>query len=151
MLQFQMRVSRLVYALLVLPSTAGAFTYNESINGDLSGNRLAPTALVAAVGSNTLIGTTVSGDVEYVRITLPAGTQLTSLILNSITSTDDNAFIAVQQGTTFTGVTRPGGRERSPRLHALRNRSAVRHGDARKRHPSTTWVPVPARSGSRRR
>ena len=102
MLQFQMRLSRLVYALLVLPSAASAFTYSESVNGDLSGNRTAPTALIAAEGSNTLIGTTVSGDVEYVRITLPSGTRLTSLVLNSVTSIDDNAFIAVQQGTTFT-------------------------------------------------
>lgn len=87
---------------LALPFTAGAFSYSEGVSGDLSGDRLAPTALVAAAGSNTLSGSTIGGDLDYVRISLPGGLQLASLVLDSVTSTDDVAFIAVQEGTTFT-------------------------------------------------
>ena len=88
--------------LVALPSAAVAFSYSEGIDGDLSGDRLAPTTLIAAPGSNTLVASTVGGDLEYLRITLPAGYQLGSLVLDSVTSTDDVAFIAVQEGTTFT-------------------------------------------------
>lgn len=92
----------LAIVLAALPCAAGAFTYSETDNGELSGDRLTPTQLLAAQGSNTLTGTTVGGDLEYVRITLPPTLQLASLVLDSITSTDDLAFIAVQVGTTFT-------------------------------------------------
>ena len=87
---------------LVLPTAAAAFVYSESIDGDLSGDRLNPTTLVAQVGSNALIGSTVGGDLDYVRIALPPGAQLSALVLNAVSSTDDTAFIAVQQGTFFT-------------------------------------------------
>ena len=68
-----MRKLLLACALASVPSLAGAFSYSEVVDGDLSGNFAAPTALVAAVGSNTLSGTTVGGDLEYLRITLPDG------------------------------------------------------------------------------
>jgi hypothetical protein len=103
-----MRRSWLAIAIAVLPCAAGAFTHDEGgIGGDLSGDRLAPTALVVEAGPNVLTGSTVQGDLDYLRITLPDGFQLTSLVLDSVTSIDDVAFIALQQGTTFT-VT-PGG------------------------------------------
>ena len=84
------------------PLQAGAFIYNESVDGDLSGDRLAPTTLVPQPGSNTLAGTTSPGDLEYVRISLPAGMQLSALVLVSVTSTDNVAFIGLQAGPTFT-------------------------------------------------
>jgi hypothetical protein len=106
-----MRSFWLTCLLAALPTAAGAFSYSEGVNGDLSGDRLNPTALVAAFGSNTLGASTVQGDLEYVRITLPAGLVLDSLVLTAVTSTDDVAFIAVQSGTTFTvtpGTATPG-------------------------------------------
>ena len=90
----------LVSLLLAFPVAATAFSYSETFDGDLSGNNLLPTALVAAQGSNLLSGSTVGGDLEYLRITLPAGTQLAALVLNSVTSSDDLIFIAAQEGTT---------------------------------------------------
>jgi hypothetical protein len=96
-----MRKLLLACALASVPSVAGAFSYSEVVDGDLSGNFAAPTALVATVGSNTLSGTTVGGDLEYLRITLPDGYALTQLVLTSFTSADDVAFIAVQAGTAF--------------------------------------------------
>ncbi len=46
-----MRRLPLAPVLAALPSDAGAFSDDEGIDGDLSGDRLAPTALVAALGS----------------------------------------------------------------------------------------------------
>jgi hypothetical protein len=97
-----LRRSRCLFLLLLaLPAAAAAFSANEATDGDFSNDRLAPTTLVASSGSNTLSGTTVVGDLDYVRISLPAGFGLTSLVLDAVTSADDLAFIAVQQGTTF--------------------------------------------------
>jgi hypothetical protein len=92
----------LLCLLIVLPCGANAFSYAEGTDGDLSGDRLNPTALVASPGANTLSGSTATGDLDYVRITLPDGLVLASLILDSVTSSDDVAFIAMQSGTTFT-------------------------------------------------
>jgi len=96
-----MRRLWLASILVALPVAATAFTFTEPGDGELSGDRLVPTSFVAALGANTLIGTTIAGDLEYVHISLPSGYELASLILNSVTSADDVAFIALQQGTTF--------------------------------------------------
>ena len=92
----------LLLALLVCPSAARAFSHSETTDGELSADNLAPSALVAQIGANTLTGSTVSGDLDYVRVTLPSGGALVSLILDSVTSSDDLAFMAVQEGPTFT-------------------------------------------------
>jgi hypothetical protein len=93
-----------VISIAAWAGTAAAFSYNETVNGDLSNNRLAPTHLTASLGSNTLTATSSGSpiDREYVRITLPLGTQLDSITLTAFTSLDDVAFIAVQAGTTIT-------------------------------------------------
>ena len=96
-----MRSFLLACAIAALPLTAGAFSYNENVDGDLSDDRLAPTALVAAKGSNTLTAGSVGGDVDYVRVSLPAGFALASLVLDAFTSTDDVAFLGLQKGTIF--------------------------------------------------
>jgi hypothetical protein len=88
--------------VLALPSVASAFTHDERVDGDLSGDRLNPTTLAAEIGSNAFSGTTVASDVDYVRISLPPGAELSELVLLSIASTDNVAFIAVQEGPTFT-------------------------------------------------
>ena len=94
--------SLLVLALGLLGSSAAwAVTYNEAVNGDLSGDRNAPTALVLAVGSNPITATSAAGDIEYFRLTLPPGGRLSAINVVSSTSTS-LSFIAVQPGTTFT-------------------------------------------------
>jgi len=88
--------------LLLLPSPSGAVVlHDEAANGDLSNNRLVPTELFPAVGTNSIIATSVFGDREYFSLTLPAGTRLAAINLVSF-STADLAFIAVQSGATFT-------------------------------------------------
>jgi hypothetical protein len=96
-----MRSSWLAGLIALLPAAAGAFSFSESVNGELSGDRLNPTALVAEYGSNTLSGSTIQGDLEYVRVSLPGNLALGSIVLTALASTDDVAFIAVQSGTTF--------------------------------------------------
>ena len=83
-------------------ATARAAAWSESTNGDLSGNRSAPSALNLTVGSNTITGTTGSGDLDYLRVNVPAGGRIQSFFLRSYSGNDATSFIGLQQGTTFT-------------------------------------------------
>ncbi len=92
---------------LVLVAAAplpAATVWNESINGDISNNRLAPTSVTLAPGSNDVIGSVQGSpsDIDYLTINVPSGDELSQIILESFTSTDQKGFIGVQSGTTFT-------------------------------------------------
>ena len=91
----------LALSLLLAPAAGAVVLHNEAVNGDLSNNRLAPTALLPGVGTNSIIATSAGLDREYFRLTLPPGSSLTAINLVSY-STADVAFIAVQSGATFT-------------------------------------------------
>ncbi len=96
----------LVAALLALPSASLAVPiYDESIDGDLSDDRLAPTARVLAAGSNTVSGSVVTAagiDLDYLTVTVPAGLQLDAIVLDTYESANSQSFIAVQAGSVFT-------------------------------------------------
>ncbi|MGI9290864.1 MAG: hypothetical protein ACR2QG_06270 [Gammaproteobacteria bacterium] len=93
----------LLIVALVLPGLASAFSYDENIDGDLSGDRFNPTDLgVAALGSNLLSATSVANDLEYFTFNVVAGQQLDAIELLSWNSTDDVSFAAIQAGTVFT-------------------------------------------------
>ncbi len=93
----------LLMALFCLPHTAYAdSSYDEGDDGDLSGNRTAPTALSLSAGQNRLVATSVQGDLEYVAITLPPGGQLEQLVVTTFASTDLIAFVGLQAGAQFT-------------------------------------------------
>jgi uncharacterized repeat protein (TIGR01451 family) len=84
---------------------APSVLYNESISGDLSNNQATPTALTLAAGTNSVIGT-VNGSTDlqdWVTVHVPTGLQLSSLVLASYVSTDQQGFTGVQQGTSFVG------------------------------------------------
>jgi hypothetical protein len=91
-------------ALISLASLAapGATLWNETSQGDLSGNRLAPTGLSLDLGSNDLFATTQGGDLEYLTFQIPAGRTISSIYLRAYAGTDGRAFLGIQQGTTFT-------------------------------------------------
>lgn len=99
------RASVLVAGFALTPQ-ALAFSYAETIDGDLSGNRLAPTALSITPGSNVLAMTSGSPggvvDRDYFGFTIPAGYQLDAVVL--LLSDVDGAvsFVGVQAGSTFT-------------------------------------------------
>lgn len=95
----------------LLSSGAWAASYDEALSGDISGDRLQPTRLILAAGGNLVSGrygrADAGGiDVDYLRITLPAGHALTALeVLPGTTHGGGRSFIGVQAGTQLT-VTR---------------------------------------------
>lgn len=88
--------------LALAPAAAADVFWNEAVDGDLSNDRLAPSAFVFDVGTHSLLATTGSGNLDYLSITVPAGMELASLTLVAYTGNDRTAFIAVQEGATFT-------------------------------------------------
>ncbi|MGI9309372.1 MAG: hypothetical protein ACR2P6_08920 [Gammaproteobacteria bacterium] len=89
--------------VLLLPGIAGAFSWDENVDGDLSGDRFNPTNLGnAANGSNLLSATSVSGDLEYFTFSLNSSQSLVGIDLSSYSSIGGPSFIAVQSGTVFT-------------------------------------------------
>ncbi len=95
-------------AVFATTSQAASFQFDEASDGDLSGNVLAPTlfgnspsSLGFAVGSNTILGQTSSGDYDLINFTVGAGQQLSAIKLVSYSSTDVRGFIAVQEGAVW--------------------------------------------------
>ena len=89
------------FALVLAHGASAVVIHNEAVNGDLSGNRLAPTVLNASFAVNSIIATSSPGDLEYYSITIPAGSQLIAINVTAY-SNNDIAFIAVQSGPIFT-------------------------------------------------
>jgi hypothetical protein len=95
-----MKICAIVVLLAALAAPASAaVVHNESVNGDLSSNAAAPTLLAFALGGNTVIGTTTSGDRDYLRFTIPANQVLSGLNL-LVYSPDNLSFAAFNAGTT---------------------------------------------------
>jgi hypothetical protein len=94
--------------LLALSSPALAGDWDEGVDGDLSDDRLAPTALSLAAGSNVVTATqqgdTLGRDVDYLTTVVPVGTQLSQVVVTSYVETviGNLAFIGIQEGSTFT-------------------------------------------------
>jgi hypothetical protein len=86
-----------------------AVVYNESVQGDLSNNGLAPTAIAFAAGSNQIFGTTGRGmalDRDYFTFTVPTGMQLSSLtVLPGTTVGGAVSFIGLEAGPQVTVAT----------------------------------------------
>lgn len=81
----------------------GEVMWDESVHGDLSGDRFAPTDMgTLGTGEFSLIATTVQGDIEYLTFEIPAGFSLDALILVAYDSEDDKSFIGLQEGSVFT-------------------------------------------------
>jgi len=93
----------LAVALASAPGAQAASIWSEVGDGDLSGNRLAPTALGAlAAGSSSVTATSVAGDREYFSVVVPAGFQLDAIVLSAYSLASGLSFVAVQSGATFT-------------------------------------------------
>jgi hypothetical protein len=85
--------------------TSAAILYDESVSGDLSNNRAAPTPLMLSAGTNSVLGTVngTSDHQDWIALTVPVGDELTSIILASYTSTDVQGFTGFQTGASFVG------------------------------------------------
>ncbi|MEM7230070.1 MAG: PEP-CTERM sorting domain-containing protein [Planctomycetota bacterium] len=90
-------------ATLAVAAQAFAIDYDEGVDGDLSGDPLAPFVLGPLdEGSNIITTSATFGDVDYITVTIPTGFELSSLVLDDYIGLDTVAFIAVQEGTIFT-------------------------------------------------
>ena len=88
--------------LLSWSRAAAALTIDESVIGDLSNDRLAPSFFTLELGTNSLIATSISGDREYVALEVPAGMTLDSMVLVDYIGGDPIAFVGIQSGAQFT-------------------------------------------------
>jgi hypothetical protein len=90
----------------VITSPAAAVTiWDEGVDGDLSGAQAAPTLLALGLGTNSISGTTLAGDLDFFSITVPAGTGLARLVLTAHESVDDLSFLAIESGPVITDLT----------------------------------------------
>ncbi len=83
-------------------ATASAAVWDESVNGDISGDRAAPSVATLAFGDNLVKGTTARGDLDYLAFEVPAGMTLAAIVLDNYESLDNKGFMAVQAGSVFT-------------------------------------------------
>lgn len=113
------RVRRQFVLLLVLPliatSAVATVIYDESIDGDLSGDFSSPMSLMFGNGANTIIaqmgnngftGATNGRDADYLTFTIANGFQLTSLTVDSYTFSPSNpgvSFLGYVIGSSFGG------------------------------------------------
>lgn len=95
-----------ISSVAVLICTAAAahavVTHDEGVNGDISGLGSTPTQHSLFIGSNTVIGSVIAGDRDYLALIVPAGASLSSVVLENHASNSAVSFIGVQSGATFT-------------------------------------------------
>jgi hypothetical protein len=88
--------------------TTAGITYDEIVDGDLSDDNLVPTSLGEfTLGANTISGNVrfsgsgVASDVDVFNFTVGIGNQLESIVLLDYSSSDNVAFIGINDATTF--------------------------------------------------
>jgi hypothetical protein len=78
--------------------------WDESVSGDLSSVQASPNAFTLSSGTNAVIGTLGGTDhQDWITLTVPAGMQLSAVVLGAYVSTDQQGFTGVQSGTNFVG------------------------------------------------
>ncbi len=90
--------SILLFSLLA--SFALYADYDESVDGDISGDELSPTVIALVNGSNVVSLSSVDSDKDYFTITVPVGATLDALNLTEFTSANVG-FISFVEGSTF--------------------------------------------------
>ncbi len=94
--------------LTALAAPAFASDYDETIDGDISDDRLNTTVLNLTIGSNVVTasqqGDAFGRDIDYLTTVIPAGTQLTRLECPAYTALGkpNLAFLGLQAGPIFT-------------------------------------------------
>lgn len=83
-------------------SPVAAALHDEAVNGDISSDPNNPLPLQLADGDNQIRGSVVAPDVDYITVNIPAGSQLSGLVLDEYVSLSTRSFIAVQAGSVFT-------------------------------------------------
>jgi PEP-CTERM motif len=84
----------------LIASTASAVVvWDESVNGDVSNNPVAPTSINLAVGTNSFVATMPGDDLDFITINVPANSQFSALIQGPYDSFDQISFIAIGPGS----------------------------------------------------
>ena len=79
-----------------------AISYDEGVNGDLSGTPATPTSWgTLDAGGNTLIAAHGAGDFDLLSFSVAPGQALASVVLNSMAG-DDRSFAGMQSGAVWT-------------------------------------------------
>lgn len=98
-------ICSLVVGLMLVPAPcSAAFSYVETVNGELSGNNLAPTQLGAAMlGSNTISGRVSAGDADIFNFAIPVGFRLSTIVVTSFSTSagSANMFLSIDSGPTY--------------------------------------------------
>jgi hypothetical protein len=81
--------------------------YNDTVDADLSNDYQNPTAVALPFGTNSVIvRSSVDGlgnlDLDFLKITLPAGSGLANIILGDHTGDSGTSFMGLQEGSAFT-------------------------------------------------
>ena len=107
MVRILVAISLVLLLSLVSLSAGAATVHDESVDGDLSSDPFAPTALSIGVGSNLVLGTMqASGDTrDYFTFSIGADQALSSIFLRDYTdvassSPGDTGFAGIIAGTT---------------------------------------------------
>ena len=96
-----MHIIRCLFTVLFLCSFGFAYAdYDETIDGDLSGDANNPTSISVVNGSNIVCASSTAGDLEYFTIVVPPGATLDEIVLTSFTSLGVG-FLAFQEGSVF--------------------------------------------------
>ncbi|RTL44227.1 MAG: hypothetical protein EKK53_08090 [Burkholderiales bacterium] len=101
------RVAALVVAATFAGAVQGA-SWDESVQGDLSDNGLAPSTLILDPGHNVVAGHFGMGrqagvaDLDYLHIVVPAHLRLQGLRLLELVQGGDASFLAIQAGPQLT-------------------------------------------------
>lgn len=111
MLRFLLKITAMLLTV-VIPGTCaqGDVVWDESIQGDLSGDSLAPTVFVFAEGSNDVIGATVASplDRDFWTMEILDGYRLESIVLSDYdVSGSSQSFFAVAEGTQISSLFDP--------------------------------------------
>lgn len=149
-------------ALCLARVADAAIVWSEAGNGDISDDYLTPTSVTVLPGINSIIGSSVSVDREYLTFTVPTGFRLTAITLAAFNSTNDLAFMAISTGNTFSvspaaapgvsavfSATRTSARGRSARPWATTPWCRWETGPGRSAS-CRRWMRAPTRCGSSR-
>lgn len=91
----------ILISVTAMPAVADV-VWDEAVDGQLSTDRFSPTDFGdLSIGSNDVIGTTVSGISKFFTFTIAEGEQLSALIVESWESVDDLGFLGAVTGDQF--------------------------------------------------
>ena len=94
-------------SLLVTTSVSLGASYDESVDGDLSNDRLSTTMITLDAASNPVSGSVTAQtlqsplDRDYFSVTVPAGRSLTQIQFERYESSNPRAFIGMLAGSVF--------------------------------------------------